>query len=335
MEAELRCAILCQLSGITDFDDVRDFLLQADLYKNNGARFVCWLVAFRLIPSARVHWASHLRNLCVQYHNLIGKLYRNGSIDSLELVDPATARVIHADTIRTLAWFTRLSQEIGIPEACIADAEPRTRRMLSTIVLDPSPLVYTQGQDRYAWVSYLVALSFAIPGGLSRDFAEALAFNLARAFVSRCEVAKELDNFPAIERHFTLLDELIVREEPAVARLLARSSHSSLHYALKWQLTLFADEHHAHGLLYLWDQIIARESEMGDFVRCLCVGHVRQVPIPGDGDDMALMIQKHRSWDVAKIVDDAVALMLSGEAPGCLPRAAEKWLRFCFEYRRF
>jgi hypothetical protein len=70
---------------------------------------------------------------------------------------------------------------------------------------------------------------------------------------------------------------------------------------------------------------------MDAFVRCLCVGHVKQVPIPADGDEMALVIQKHRSWDVARIVDDAAALMCAAERGGCL-RATATLLRHCFAF---
>jgi hypothetical protein len=279
-----------------------------------------------------------MRTLSMQYHHLIGRLYKNGSIDSVALLDPSTAHVISADTMRTVVWFMRLSHEIGLPDVHLADAEQRTRRILATMCLDSSPLLYTQGHDRYIWVSYLVSLSFSVAGGLPRDFAEALAFNLGWAFVHRCDVSKNLNDFPLIEHHFLKLDELVRKEEPQVAELLERCSHSSLHYALKWQLTLFADEHNAHALLFLWDQIIARESRMDEFVRCLCVGHVKQVPIPADGDEMALVIQKHRSWDVARIVDDAAALMAAEEPTGCARAVAALFIRctaFWFEYRRF
>jgi hypothetical protein len=336
-EGEIRCAVIAQLGEISDYEGAQNFLLQVDLYKNQGARFVSWLVVFRLIPPARVHWPSHMRTLSVQYHNLIGRLYKNGTIDSVDLLDPSTAHVICADTMRTVVWFMRLSHEIGLSDAHLDDAEQRTRRILATICLDSTPLLYTQGHDRYIWVSYLLSLSFSVAGGLPRDFAEALAFNLGRAFVHRCDVSKNIDNFPFIERHFILLDGLVRREAPRVADLLERCSHSSLHYALKWQLTLFADEHGANALLFLWDQILARESRMDEFVRCLCVGHVLQVPIPADGDERALVIQKHRSWDVARIVADAAALMAPEENSGCA-RAAEEICRRCIafwcEYRR-
>jgi hypothetical protein len=218
----------------------------------------------------------------------------------------------------------------------LAEAEGRARRILVTIALDSPNCLYTQGQDRFVWVSYLVSLSFAAAGGLPLDFAEAMAFNLGRTFILRNEIARQLENFPAIEHHFLQLDELVRREEPRVATYLQYSCHSSVHYALKWQLTFFADEHNAYELLFLWDQILAREADLDGFIRCLCVGHLRQVPIPVEPDEMALTIQRHKNWDVVKILDDAIELMGKRDETTCRSclSAVVYVIDFLFQYRQ-
>jgi hypothetical protein len=326
MDQAIRGALVLHLPGILDFEDAHRFLLDRDLHKDATSRFISWMVVFRLIPSSRVHWVTHLITLSVQYQNLIRKLYRNGSVDCLDLVDSSSAFVVRADTMRTLSWFTRLAEQLGITSDELEEAEARAQRMLATIMLEMPSCLYTQGHDRFIWVSYMVSRLFSRSAGVSHDFAEAMAYHLSKMFISRCEIAKHLDDSPETSPHFVLLDELVRREEPRVASLLDRVHHSSVHYALKWQLTFFSDEHTACELLFLWDQIVARETRMEEFVRCLCIGHIRQVPLPEDADEMALTIQRFKDWDVNKIVDDAVALMGRRENLGWLDSLADQIL---------
>jgi hypothetical protein len=338
MEEALRAALRAQVRGISDFDDAHRFLLTTDLQKSNTSRLISWLVLFRLIPGPRVHWTSHLITLSVQYQNLIRQLYKNGTVDCLNAVDSSSAFVIRADTTRTLSWFTRLAAQCGLIRDQLEAAESRAQRILTTIMLEIPSCVYTQGHDRFVWVSYLLSLLFSATANLPFDFAEALAFNLSKTFISRCEIAKHLEDIPETSPYFVLLDNLVRSEVPRVSALLDQVHHSSVHYALKWQLTFFADEHDLWELLFLWDQIVARESDMEDFVRCLCVAHIRQVPVPQEADEMALTIQRHKKWDVMRIVEDAVALMRERTRRGCADAVADAVLNamdWLFRTRRF
>jgi hypothetical protein len=90
---------------------------------------------------------------------------------------------------------------------------------------------------------------------------------------------------------------------------LKRAGHGSIHFALRWELLLFADEYQAHPMLLLWDQILVRRKEFETFLYALCVAHASQVP-PAEPDEIAIRkVQNWKDWDVMKIVEDADGLM--------------------------
>ena len=334
---EIRSALISQLGHIFGFESVRQFLLQHDLYKNVGARAICWLVALGVIPAARDMWLSSLKTIYNNYVSLISHHF-HGMDNPSDALSENMRHVIEADTHRTKPWFMRLCAQVGIQEEKIDGCEVRVRRIIACIALDAPQCEYTQGQDRFAWISYLVSLCFVIKGSMSADFAEALAFSLGKHFIERIEISKSLEKLPELEKRFVKLDALVKQEVPQVAEMLEQCGNTSVHYALKWRLTLFADEHTGYELMFLWDQILAREKDMDDFVMCLCVAHIKQVPIPEEADEMAVAIQRHRSWDMGKILADATELLERSESTdGCIEwmrRSVTNWFETVRGYRR-
>ena len=336
-DEEIRSALVSQLGNIFDLDDVKRFLVETDLYKSAGARAVCWLIAMQVVRPARTYWVSNLREIYQQYERLLNGHF-DGKSSPLDLFPADSAPVVKADTMRTKPWFIRLCSQIGIEKEAVNDCEERAQRILATIILVSPKCGYTQGQDRFVWVSLLVSLSFAITGGLSSDFAEAMAFSLGKGFISKIKISRNLGNLAALERIFSKLDQIVKQEVPEISKMLEQCGTSSIQYALKWQLTLFADEHNIYELMFLWDQILAREDDMTNFVICLCVAHIKQVPIPHEADEMAVTIQRCRSWDITKIVDDANELMKRTERrESCcdwLSNCIINWFETLSGYRR-
>ena len=334
---EIRSALISQLGNIFGFESVQQFLLQNNIYKNVGARAVCWLIALRVIPAARNQWVAELKSIYCKYKSLVMKVF-NGITDPSANLSESMRHVIQADTLRTKPWFIRLCTQVGIKDSELDGCEIRVQRMITCIALDTPSCDYTQGQDRLVWIAYLVSLCFVLKGSMSVEFAEALAFALSRGFIERIEISKSLEKLPELEKRFVKLDEMVKQEVPRAAEMLEECGNASVHYALRWRLTLFADEHNGYELMYLWDQILARERDMDDFVMCLCVAHIKQVPIPEEPHEMAVAIQRYRGWDMERIISDAVELLgRSEKADGCVEwmmRSVSHWFETVRGYRR-
>ncbi|OHS95809.1 hypothetical protein TRFO_38057 [Tritrichomonas foetus] len=330
----IRAALLSQSGDIYNSFDADRFLLGTDLYKHTGARFLCWMIKMKILHPFRAHWITTLDSLYNRYRNMIYRLFPDKLIRPLSRLSPQIMTVVEGDTSRTVIWFRRLAEEMGIQSHYLDDSKFRAQRIISAISLEYPDSSYTQGNDRFVWISYLVSLFFSTKGGLDRSFAEGMAFYLSYAWLQHCKVGRNIENISFLENHFSKLDALLEREEPEVFALLSECNHHALQYAMKWELTFFADEHNAHELLLIWDYIVQEISEVGDFVRCLSVAHIRQVQIPKMADEMAMCIQRNRNWDVQKIVSDAKEMMEDQKEEACCMGCIRAFVNFLNENAR-
>lgn len=312
-EEDVRAALISQSGSIYDSADVIQFLRQKDLYKHVGARFLCWMIRFSLIPPSRNQWALKFIQLNKAYLGVKKHRFQESQERPLLKLPESIAVVLEADTKRGIEWFTSFAQQVGIDEYSIRDAELRVQRILIAISLEYEDLSYSQGDDRFIWVSYLASLYFATRGGLNRDFAEAMAFHLGHCFVSTVTVSRQLKQMDALEKRFKKLDDLVDVEVPEVAALLNENGHKAMHYAMRWQCTLFSDDHSSFELMYIWDSVLLNLDRYEKYVRCLCVAHIKQVPVAEMSDEMAMNIQRNKSWNSVKIVEDAEDLMADAE----------------------
>ncbi|EAY09768.1 hypothetical protein TVAG_414200 [Trichomonas vaginalis G3] len=306
----LRSALISQSGDIYDFDDVQEFLLRRDFRKPVEIRFLAWLIRFSIIPAARSEWVSKLQSKYSAYKVLCQHFFKESIDTPLVKLENDIAYTIRVDIERTHTWFLNLAKLLHIPQTFLENTNIMVERILSVITLDTPNLSYVQGHDRYAWISLLIGLFFIAKGGLNADFAEAMAFYLSRAFIAYNPISQDIENFSKIEAHFKILDALVEKHVPEAYAMLNSVGHSSMHYALKWELTLFADEHNIHELMYLWDQILGRLEDITDFLRYLCVAHIQQVPIPKMADEMAQAIQRNRNWDLPHLIDFADSLLM-------------------------
>jgi hypothetical protein len=182
-------------------------------------------------------------------------------------------------------------------------------RVLSAMTVEFRDFSYTQGHDRYVFVTLLLGLYFCEKSGLPVDFAEAVCFQLTHKFVKLTRISSFLADPAEIREHFERMDDDLMMHAPAWMLQLRSYHHSSVHFALRWELLLFADEYPIDRLLLLWDQVLARIHEYSGFMYALCIAHVKQVPLPTERQLPIEILQTYRDWDVYRAIDDADQIM--------------------------
>jgi hypothetical protein len=110
------------------------------------------------------------------------------------------------------------------------------------------------------------------------------------------------------EKHFNEMDEKLMVLVPGLMIPLRRAGQGSIHFALRWELLLFADEHTIKSLMLVWDHILIHLAHFREYLEGLCLAHVRQVPPPGPHEIVVEKLQTFRDWDVRKLLIDAEVL---------------------------
>jgi hypothetical protein len=282
-----------RLSGLSRSapPDVRSFLLAANLNKDPLTRTFAWVLALDLTSPLNP-------DLSRLYQNYAADLARRQASlsDPNSAVVTASTQAIADDIVRIVPWLARECEALALPESYLRDAQQRTTRLLAMLRIDPP---YLQGYDRYALVCYGLLLRVAVEHGLGPDFAEAIAYFLASELIRIGNIPQFL-NGDASQR-FAPLDRELKQVAPDVARSLSAMNLSSTHFALRWALVLFADEHSLPEIWLLWDAIIAHRANASLFVRQLSVAHVLQVPVRPS--EMAIeSLQRNRKWDVPELI---------------------------------
>jgi hypothetical protein len=246
-----------------------------------------------------------------------------------ELTD-AEADLIQCDLVRSVNWFQLLCPGLLDADHAIA----RATHILRLLVVHDG-FSYYQGVDRFLWICFIVAHQ-----GAPADW-EALAFHLTKAMLD-IALTHGFPNSRELEARLAPLDGDVAREAPATAAALAAFRHSAVHYASRWVLLWFADEHELSGILAVWDNIVGvigqDPGKLGAYLHRLALAHVLEVPVPVDGFPMLQAIQQYREWDVGRIlaragrfkrwwedwkVIGAVVVIVGGIALYC----ASRWIR--------
>jgi hypothetical protein len=102
----------------------------------------------------------------------------------------------------------------------------------------------------------------------------------------------------------TILDSAIEVADPRVAEELRKMHVNSIHFAMRWQMLLFADEHDFPDIWCIWDAIIAHRANASAFVNQLSITHILQVPLK-ESWNVIEALQNHRRWDVPKLIRTA------------------------------
>ena len=292
-----------------DNDFIGTFLTKNDIRKDNIQRFFAWMITFKILPFDSKQWPDLIQNIYNEYQILIKTNLIDEEETPLQTLIPETAAVITADITRILTWYKDMALLLNIPINYTHKAEIHAYRVFA-LLTHTRPFNYAQGHDRYFIISYLLALHFAYKFGLSSEYAEALTFHLAFALIQMGGISRYLDNPRDTEKHFQRLDRLMNELTPKRFQLLQETGQTSIYFALRWELLIFSDEYDdIDDILFLWDNVIARQKKYEKFIMYLCISHLSQVPIPHGDDMMISSVQQFRLFDVVKAVDDAVSLM--------------------------
>ena len=353
----LRNILNHQNDAIFDYESAQKFLIIDDLKKDLSSRLISWLIIFHLITPIKDRWELSLSSLYKNYKNICLKYTKNETNDLnsvINLLQKEYSHVIVNDSLRTAPWFLKFAGKINIinilsfnnQDDFMDKSTQIVQRTLALVMLENPDLQYVQGQDRFIWISYLLSLNFMTINATECDpeyineineISEAITYHLGKTFIDNITIAKKIENYDYIEYHFQIVDSFVRKEAPEIALVLDEFQNSSLHYALKWELTLFAEEYDLYQLLYLWDDILAHIDELDEYLIYLIVAHVKQVPIPRDKGDTAITIQRYKSWDVYQIIKDANQ-MIEAEPHRCccynIFLTLIRWLRNSSRYQR-
>ena len=277
--------------------DALNLLSTVSLTKNNLDRLCAWLLALDVVPEIT---PRALSRLCTSYTELQEKLLKNTE-QPLDDVPKRERRVIKADIERSRHWFHTIAKELKIPSSMTQNGVFHAYRILSLLSLSDKYCEYTQGYDRYLYVTYSLGLIFARKAGLADTFAEAMSYHLSLKIIKLTKVADVLDDIKSSQPLFEKLDKLVSKNSPLVAEMLEEMGHGSFHYAMKWRILLFADDHKIDEVLLLWDMIFMRKSELEAYSPYLALGHVMQVP-PDEDRIMVEQLQKWCKWDCPALV---------------------------------
>lgn len=292
---------------IYNFSDAVSFLKEPDLDKDNVTRMLSWLIVLRIIPDTPVQSAIGVANIYKKYQVIKEKKLK-GVENPLDKINDKESRVIIADINRSLFWFKSLADTINLEEYYTKEAREHTIRILSLLSLSSKVLSYLQGFDRYVLVSYLLGLIFVSKSGLPTSVAEAISYFISFHLLKMSRPDLLLADNEKTVKHFDDLDSKIAISVPDVYEKMSSTGISSLLFALRWQLLIFADEHELKGILYIWDNAIVNRNQYSDYIECLSLSHLCQIPDDSTGN-LVEVVQHYRNWDNIEIIRKADSLL--------------------------
>jgi hypothetical protein len=301
--SEISAAVL-KLSGVVfSIDDAYSFLSNPNPEKSNATRFICWMIVFKLASPSHTSWATDLFARYQNYQLLMTKL-SNPLNPLASIPSERESRTISSDIFRGMASFKKRATDLNLSPFLTMDAERRVVRILVLMSLTFPGLDYTQSYDRYCFTNYLLTLDFCSQTSLPPAFAEAMCFRLSYEWLNIAEVSKSLQNPNSTELHFDKMDQQLMRIVPALMAPLRAAGQGSIHFAFRWELLCFADEHAVKPLLLIWDHILLHRNDFRPYLGALCFGHVHQIPTPGPHDIVGKKLQTLRDWPVWKVFTD-------------------------------
>ncbi|OHS95750.1 hypothetical protein TRFO_38139 [Tritrichomonas foetus] len=295
-------AMIRYSNDILNYSDAVSFLQKPDLDKDNITRILCWLIVLKIIPDSQLQSAIGVSKLVTKYQKESKNNLKDFYDDPLSAIPKNESRVIVADINRSIFWFETMAKQVKLDEYYFKSVRERVYRIFSLISLRKES--YIQGFDRYVLISYLLGLIFISKSGLSPDVAEALSFFISRSLISIARPGDLLADNSVTEEHFSKLDKKINESAPEVGQIMESLGISSILFALRWQLLIFADEHDLKGTLFIWDNVIVHSLNYPQYIENLSVAHICQIPKDSTGNIIET-IQRFRQWDNLEIVRKA------------------------------
>ena len=289
-------------SQVKELKQANDFLNKIDLKKDNISRLYAYLFKLSIINDGRKSIGVQIVQLRDDYFKLMNK-FIDGSETPLSKIKKRSRNTINADITRSLFWFEDSCKILGVKNELFKNAGDIAKRILSMIELTDEKLSYTQGFDRYVFLMYALSLYFAMRADVDIQYAEALSFYLAKALIKLSDPNKILDD-PLACDSFKKIDSLMEKHCPKTFAVLQHADQSSFHFAIRWRLILFCDEHDASATLLLWDNFLVHMDKIDEYFTYLACAHVIQVPITEPYMQVET-IQRFRKWNNTKIIEDA------------------------------
>jgi hypothetical protein len=292
---------------IFDTNDVRNFLVTNEPNKKIVDRFISWCVYLRVLEIRRPTWGTFLYRICEDYGKQVSTRFEKNPKDPLGLVDPNVEAALRDDFESHKAWLVRISKECGVPDDQI-DFDIRIQRIYALLSFQPE-FGYRASLIKIGCVCLAMTAGFSTKVKLHNNFAEAIAFRLARALHSLIPAASLLANQQSLVKYYGDLDTVLLAAAPQTSAILQANGISAISFGINYELVLFAGQHKGVAILNIWDQIIARPERLRDFVACLTVAHVKQFKIDPTPKDIRAAILAQTDWDVEKLIGDAIQTM--------------------------
>jgi hypothetical protein len=303
---EILQSVVRIMAQFPDQASVRSFLKSPTVHKDNAARFLAYLISFGLVPPDPGAIVTAISGICEDYVLRMNNTLGDSIDEPLTRLTPVQTSTISTDLRRGIFWFHARATEIGIPEEQRADPILRVSRVLALLALSSSDNDYIQGYDRFALLSYALALNFVITVNIpvTALVAEPLTCLLTEKLIGLSEAPQLLtDNLEGILRYYKT-DRAIKKHFPVVAARLKQDRACARHFALTWELSLWADRHTANNLLLVWDALIAHRKDLLRFKRALTLAHIKQLRL-NEGRFILQELNEFSDWDVVELVKAA------------------------------
>ena len=284
------------------------FMKSKNLGKCASNRFLSWLVYFEAIPSDPALWPETFYHIIRNYRSKLNYFYSNKN-QKMPILGAEQTTAIHNDVKRGKEIFSMIISEIGVPASMCDDSVTRISRVLCMLIRDAPQMSFLQGYDRLAFVSFALALHFALRISLSLIEAEAFATLLLRHLVPLCEAEKFLTNSQSSMQYYVDLDAFLMQHNTELMTNLKRGGFNSEHFAANWIGVVFADVHNPLETLLIWDYLVLYKQNVREFTQALVSSHLDQIQIDEDPTTTIGNLMSFRDWDTERIIEDAKYLL--------------------------
>ena len=284
--------------------DVESFLKEIDFNKNPTIRIISWCIQLEIISSDFTKCFDELEQLNLQYQELIKQKIPENT-QYLTLLKHSEADTLHHDIERTILWYEFLAKSQNFEIIDLEKVHFRAGRILSLLSLEAG-FGYTQGYDRYVFITFLESQILCQNNNICDDFAEALSYFLSQKLLSIAKCHRFLDDLNTAQTFFKHYDELAELYTPNIQHELTELHQGSLFYALRWLIVLFADEFTFKEILVVWDNIILNHKKFDEYMEALFLSRMLQIEAKGDKNLMpAERIQRFKDLDIVEFIINA------------------------------
>lgn len=239
------------------------------------------------------------------YYYRASRYFSKSPKEPLATVSMNFENMITPDIEETDEWFMGLLKDIGMMKHEMTNFRLRVTRIFAMLINESQSFAYTKGIIRIGCVCITMAAGFAKAAKLPFDFAEAIAYYLTKNIISLIPARRLLDNKEKLISHFENEDQMIRGTSPETYKRMQAGGCSACNFSLRYEVFLFAQEHHAVAIMNIWDQIFGRLEQLTEIIQCLTVAHIMQVEIPEGCKTATDVVLNTRKWDLEKLISDA------------------------------